>query len=405
MRIYAFRTILAFALGFVLCNAQQGPAGRVAYIAGGDLWVSELPDAPPHRLTTSHKCREPRWSSSGEWLSYQSGAQVRLIRRDGTGSKPPLTAGSLAKTAWSPKSDVIAVATGKGIAIVAADSGSAVTVVAPGVDAVVWSRDGKYLACNTATRGVRRDGKLNILAADNLSSPARVLFSEHMVNLIPARWTPNSKELLFWKDPDFSASLIADGLDLYRIPMEGGKPRETAANTLVHSDVLEFSPDGSELALVDGSGRETWREKRLAILEMSTGRMRHLTATDRIALSPAWSPDGKWIAFVSAPAAKEGSGVVDPRRVSMNQRRIWLMRPNGSEAHALTNDREYRDEYPLWSRDGSHVLFARVDSAGKASIWLIGMDAGRPRRIVTGIEPPSDYYGYTPWADVVNFWP
>lgn len=401
MRIYAFRTILAFALGFVLCNAQQGPAGRVAYIAGGDLWVSELPGAAPHRLTTSHKCREPQWSSSGEWLSYQSSAQVRLIRRDGTGSKPLVTPGSPGKTAWSPSSDVIAVGAGKGIAIVAADSASVVTVVAPGVDSLAWSPDGKHLAYNTATRGVRRDGKLNILAAGNMSGPARMLFSEHMVNLIPARWTPNSKELLFWKDPEFSASLIADGLDLYRIPMEGGKPGETTGNTLVRSDVLQFSPDGSELALVDGSGRETWREKRLAILEMATGRMRHLTAADRIALSPAWSPDGKWIAFVSAPAAKEGSGVVDARRVSMDQRRIWLMRPDGSEAHALTNDPGYRDEYPL----GSHVLFARVDSAGMASIWLIGMDGGRPRRIVTGMEPPSDYYGYTPWADVVDFWP
>jgi Tol biopolymer transport system component len=225
-----------------------------------------------------------------------------------------------------------------------------------------------------------------------------------MVNLIPARWTPNGRELLFWKDPDFSASLIADGLDLYRISMEGGKPRETMANTLVHSEVLQFSPDGNELALVEGSGRETWREKRLASLEMATGRLRHLTAADRIALSPAWSPDGKWIAFVSAPAAKERSGVVDARRVSMDQRRIWLMRPDGSEAHALTNDPKYRDEYPIWSRDGSRVLFVRVDSAGKASICLIGMDGGRPRRIVTGIEPPSDYYGYTPWAGVVDFW-
>ena len=404
MRIYAFRIILALALGFVLCNAQQGPPGRVAYIAGGDLWVSELPDATPHRLTTSHKCREPRWSSSGEWLSYRSGAQVRLIRRDGTGSKPLVTPGPLGKTAWSPSSDVVAVGAGKGIAIVAADSGSAVTVVAPGVDSFVWSPDGKHLAYNTATRGVRRDGKLNILAAGNLSSAARMLFSEHMVNLIPARWTPNSKGLLFWKDPDFSASLIADGLDLYRIPIEGAKPRETAANTLVHSDVLQFSPDGNELALVDGSGRETWREKRLAILEMATGRMRHLTSADRIALSPAWSPDGKWIAFVSAQAPKEGSGVVDARRVSMDQRRMWLIRPDGSAARALTHDPEYRDEYPTWSRDGSHVLFARVDSAGKASIWLTGMDGGRPRRIVTGIEPPSDYYGYTPWAEVVDFW-
>ena len=403
MRTHAIPLVLALMLGFVLCSAQPGPVGRMAYISGGDLWVSELPDGTPRRLTTSHNCREPRWSSSGEWLSYHSGNQVRLIRRDGTSSKPLGTPGSPGKTAWSPSSDVIAVGTGKGIAIVAADSGSVVTVVAPGVDSVVWSPDGKHLAYNTATRGVRRDGKLNILAAGNSSSPPRMLFSEHMVNLIPARWTPNGRELLFWKDPDFSASLIADGLDLFRISMEGGKPRETMANTLVHSDVLQFSPDGNELALVEGSGRETWREKRLAILEMATGRLRHLTAADRIALSPAWSPDGKWIAFVSAPAAKEGSGVVDARRVSMDQRRIWLMRPDGSEAHALTTDPKYHDEYPLWSRDGAHVLFARVDSTGKASICVIGVD-GRAVRIAAGIEAPSDYYGYTAWAEAIDLW-
>src|SRR5690606_15262689 len=41
---------------------------------------------------------------------------------------------------------------------------------------------------------------------------------------------------------------------------------------------------------------------------------------------PAWSPDGKWIAFGRAPA---NTGAA---------RQLWLMRPDGGEARALTSD-------------------------------------------------------------------
>ena len=401
MRIHAVRAILALALGSSLCDAQTGRPGQVAYIAGGDVWVLESPDGTPHCLTKSHNCREPRWSPSRDWLSYRSGTQLRVMRRDGTAAKRLLAGSPEGQIAWSPGSDVIAAITGKGIALVSADSGSAVSVVAPGADSLAWSPDGKYLAYNTAKPGAQRDGKLNILAT---GGPARTLFFERMVNLIPARWAPNGRELLFWKDPDFSASIMADGLDLYRIPIDGGKPKETKANTLVHPDMLQFSPDGSELALVDGGGRETWREKRLAVLQMTTGRLLHLTALDRIALCPAWSPDGKWIAFVSAPAAPDGLGAVDARRVSVEQRRIWLIHPDGSDGHRLKSDPGYREEYPHWTRDGARLLFQRVDSAGKASIWLTGTDGRPPVRIASGIEPPSDYYGYTAWADAIDYW-
>jgi Tol biopolymer transport system component len=61
--------------------------------------------------------------------------------------------------------------------------------------------------------------------------------------------------------------------------------------------------------------------------------------------SPAWSPDGRTIAFASG-FASEGY---------LNE--IWLMDPDGRNQRPLTH-RVGIDEYPVWSPDGRTIGFA-----------------------------------------------
>jgi Tol biopolymer transport system component len=66
----------------------------------------------------------------------------------------------------------------------------------------------------------------------------------------------------------------------------------------------------------------------------------------------AWSPDGAWLA-----AANQAESAADGK-VS-----LWVMRPDGSEEHHLGTG-----DVPVWSPDGSMVLFASADGVRGARL-------------------------------------
>jgi len=92
--------------------------------------------------------------------------------------------------------------------------------------------------------------------------------------------------------------------------------------------------------------------------------------------SPAWSPDGRLIAYSSSGEAVEE----DQRDLE-----IYVMRADGSERRRLTNDRVL-DMAPAWSPDGKRIAFAHVPAAGTedADGTIVVMDAdGRGRLELT----------------------
>src|SRR6476620_5432598 len=87
-------------------------------------------------------------------------------------------------------------------------------------------------------------------------------------------------------------------------------------------------------------------------------------------LSPAGSPDGKWLAF-----SMRGD--------------IWKVPADGGEAIALTSGPAYHFE-PAWSPDGRRVALS-MDVGGNLEIGVINADGGPVERIAShqrvDIEP------------------
>ncbi len=69
-----------------------------------------------------------------------------------------------------------------------------------------------------------------------------------------------------------------------------------------------------------------------------------LTASPKADGQPRWSPDGKWIAFVSAREDRP---------------QIWLIRPTGGEAERLTESKTGVQSFQ-WSPDGKTIAFVAV---------------------------------------------
>jgi TolB protein len=83
---------------------------------------------------------------------------------------------------------------------------------------------------------------------------------------------------------------------------------------------------------------------------------------------PAWSPDGKEVAFVRE---RRGGG------------QLWLMRADGGGARLLHRDPGASDQRPVWSHDGRDLAFVRTTGSGPGTIEVMDADGARVRALKT----------------------
>ena len=398
--------------------------GKLAFIRDGDLWVKDLPEGQERRLTEDGRNSEPRWSPSGEWLAFakeagSDGLQTWLVRSSG-GKARLAGRATTGRAYWSPVSDRFAYVVQGGVVMEYADGSSRQEISARVQGDPAWSPDGKWLAYARTDVPVApaerlpgdRRGSIWCVRADG--SDARVMVDGgsalpdgFMGGFLVAGWSPDGSRLLYWTDPMFSASGLADGSALMAAPVDGRQPMELVKKMLLHRDFLSWSPSGLELALVDGSYRSSWCRKQLAISDLS-GPPHLLSEPSRSDLFPSWSLDGRLIAYTSAPAVQTDGG--NEAKQASWQRRIWVMQPDGSGKRQLTSDPRYRDERPLWSRDGAFILFGRmVDD--RMQLWLMRSDGSGQRQVVDELSPLPDpvagwfgYYGYLHWDRMYDWW-
>jgi Tol biopolymer transport system component len=397
--------------------------GKLAYVQGGDIWVRSLPDGEPQQLTTDDHNQGPRWSPSGEWLAFwKTGSQVWLMRADGSDARPLTDGLDVPIFAWAPTMDRLAYVTDGGeLHVVDADGAYSATLVSAepdqgGVGHIAWSPDGMWIAYEwweQRSDSRRYQGLWKV-------SPGGGDLEELYDSGVPergeailARWSDDGRFLIFWQGPVPSASILADGVPLYVLSTDGGAPAQLPETVLLHPDFIALDPaDADRVAVVAGGYRGSWTNKMLRLIRISAGESVAITAPDEAVSSPAWSPDGRRIAYVAMP--DEGDlGGGDAARQGLMGRCIWVAAVEGdSPARPLADDPVYRDEYPLWSAEGSHILFVRMDAEDSVSLWLVPAGGGEPSLVVDGLEVvgglPSDawlgYYGYVDWQPLFDWW-
>ncbi|HLF01245.1 MAG TPA: hypothetical protein VI547_04675, partial [Anaerolineales bacterium] len=93
---------------------------------------------------------------------------------------------------------------------------------------------------------------------------------------------------------------------------------------------------------------------------------------------PTYSPSGEWIAF--------GRKNLDQEQWTPG-RQLWLMRADGGEARALTNDSLYNHSNFLWSPDGTVIVYVRFDVTDPAStteLWSISAAGAEAQLLAMG---------------------
>jgi dipeptidyl aminopeptidase/acylaminoacyl peptidase len=120
-----------------------------------------------------------------------------------------------------------------------------------------------------------------------------------------------------------------------------------------------ISPDGQRVAFVVTTIDERTYEYRSSIwiAPSEGGEAKRFTSGPANTKSPVWSPDGRWLAFVSEREGEaSGKDEKEQKKQGKGKAQIWLIPTDGGEARQITF-MQHGAAHPTWSPDGKQILF------------------------------------------------
>jgi dipeptidyl aminopeptidase/acylaminoacyl peptidase len=277
-----------------------------------------------------------------------------------------------------------------------------------------WSPDGKYLAFLSA----RNEGKTQVWLLNRLGGEAQRL-TDTPQNVDDFAWSPDSRRLVLVlqdpspeelesaknkgekagtekeKKPKTQKPWVIDRLQfkedkvgyldhrrthLYTLDLAGKTPTQITSGDYDDSEPA-WSPDGKLLAFSSNRSTpdpdRTYNSDIWVVSAHNTDKGAQLTQVttnpgeDR---SPAWSPDGKWIAYVTQ---------LEPKLFEYATRHLAIAPASGGEAKVLTLAFDRNVSEPHFSPDGKSVYFI-ADDDGTQNLCRIAFTGGEITRPIGG---------------------
>ena len=318
----------------------------------------DLIQSPPGRPDV----QTPVWSPDGRRIAYFSrrdgNKDLYVVSADGSRQRRLARDASFATLAWSPDGRKIAFVHNRdgtdGVYVVNADGGGQRRLARKG-NAPAWSPDGRKIAFVSGSR-------IYVMNADGSEHLA---LTKPIVGRIPSlAWSPDGRKLAFLHEGGcgqfcFNLYVVgSDGSGMRNLTSKlapGGHPGAGPA-----SDPA-WSPDGRKLAFVRLNASVG---SPIYVVKADGSGLLRLTRNPALDADPTWSPDGRRIAFASE---RDGNS------------EVYVMNANGSGQRNLTRNPAY-DANPTWSPDGRKIAFVS-NRDGSYQVHVMNADGSGQRRL------------------------
>ena len=274
-----------------------------------ELWIVNADGSGHRRLAAG---RSPRWSPDGDRLAYLAEGQIRVR--------------------WMDTGDT-----------------ATITQLTESPGGLRWSPDGSRIAFHRLVRD----------PAPQLTPPPKPPPG--------AEWAdPPILENRFKNRQDGVGYLDFGHRHLFVVNAAGGTPRQVTSGDFQHSGAPAWTPDGRHLVFSSNRSADWERDHRNSEIYLATvegGEIRALTDRNGPDRSPAVSPDGERIAFVS----------FEDRMRTYQVARLEVMALDGSGRQVLTGGLDRSVSNPVWAADGSGVYF-QFDDEGNSKVGFATLD-------------------------------
>jgi dipeptidyl aminopeptidase/acylaminoacyl peptidase len=371
----------------------------------------------------------PQWSPDGKLIAFTVGEWNRKENRRDThihivpvatagagGAAYKLTNGERGESApqWSPDSRRIAFLANRDaprpdapsaprnqiwVIPVAGGEAERVTEEEAGVAQFRWSPDGRRIAYvvrdtpqDKAERDKRKKDKFDAIVVDsgfvyshlwtlNLDTKEKRRVTEGSFSVTDPQWSPDGAWVAYTMSKGGSQESaftdISDerNTDLYVAPATGGAPRQLTSNP-GPDYAPRFSPDGKWVAYLSNNDPNSWAAKTDLVVRASDANVaaapRNLTGnySDSVNGAPKWSPDG---ATLYAAGAEGVYGQLLKVTLASDAPPQPVFQSKGAYAGVDL------------SRDGRWLAFAYNDARTPNDIW-VASSAGREARRLTNFN-------------------
>jgi dipeptidyl aminopeptidase/acylaminoacyl peptidase len=369
----------------------------LAAVASASLCAPSAPAQAPEKraitfrdLISMHRLSDPQISPDGKWVAYDVATpdydanklveNIWIVGISGGEARQLTHGGTDERARWSPDGQSLSFLSSPGgmaqVYTIAVDGGDPVKVtsLSGGADNARWSPDGKWIAFTSNVYPDCMDDACNAARdAAKQNSKVKAYVYEKLLYRHWTAWSDGKRSHLF---------VVAPG---------GGMPRDLTPGvdydvppfSLDGAEAIDFSPDSLELCFTANTDKDEALSTNgdLFIVPVSgAAGPKRITTNPGDDWGPAYSPDGKWIAYRAQLLAGYES----------DRWRLMLYDRASGRITNLTESFDRNVNSALWSADSKTIYFQSEDKA-QMPIYSVAASAGSTPKVVLGDSFNADF--------------